>query len=163
MGTGKSAVGRVLSQKLGWSLFDTDEIIEKQVKCSIAEIIRRQGEPSFREVEKQTVRMLALLDKSVIASGGGIPLYQENMVELERHGLIVCLAASPETILGRIKDPASRPLLDPKDPIQSIKKILSDRARFYSRCALKLDTDHLAVVEVADKIISELPVVSHGA
>src|ERR1044071_2427963 len=81
MGSGKSAVGRLLAKKLGWPFFDTDLLVEKQVGQSVADIIRSMGEAAFREVEKKAVQLVSLSNSSVIATGGGVPLDPDNMRE----------------------------------------------------------------------------------
>src|SRR5204862_437599 len=99
MGTGKSSVGRLIAKRLGWGFFDTDEMVEKQVGASVPVIIKTQGEPAFRRVEKEAVKLLALSDRCVIATGGGVPTDADNMRALSRDAAIVWLRASPETIL----------------------------------------------------------------
>ncbi|HMX95344.1 MAG TPA: shikimate kinase, partial [Elusimicrobiota bacterium] len=84
MTTGKSSVGRLLAERLGYAFFDTDDMIEKQTGLSIAEIFSKGTEASFRELETRTVNLLAVLDHAVIATGGGVPLRAGNMDELEK-------------------------------------------------------------------------------
>jgi shikimate kinase len=93
MATGKSAVGRRVAERLGWSFFDTDDMIERQTGHSIADLFANGGEDAFRELESKTVSLVAMMDKAVIATGGGVPLRSENMDELERTGRVVLLTA----------------------------------------------------------------------
>jgi shikimate kinase len=153
MGTGKSVVGKIVAQKLGWQFFDTDEIIEQETGIKIPDIFARKGEPYFRDLETKTAKLLSLLYKSVISCGGGMVLKSENMDELERTGVVVCLAANPETILERTKE-SGRPLLAVKDPLAKIKEMLRAREQFYKRCRLLIDTSALSPEQVADKIIA---------
>ena len=81
MATGKSAVGKLLAQRLGYAFFDTDEMIEKQTGHTIADLFAKGGEPPFRELEAQTVALVSLMDRAVIATGGGVPLRKSNMDE----------------------------------------------------------------------------------
>jgi len=155
MGTGKTAVGRLVAEKLGWQFFDTDEIIEAEVGVKIAEIFAKKGEPYFRELETKTIRLLALLDNTVISCGGGVVLRPENMDELERSGTIVCLTASPEKILERTKGD-TRPLLAVKDPLSKITEMQKAREPYYKRCRLMVDTTELPPEAVAEKIMKQL-------
>jgi shikimate kinase len=158
MGTGKSTVGKILSKRLGWPFYDTDSMIEKETGLTVPQIFAKRGEEPFREMETRTVQLLSLLDKSVISTGGGIPLRQENMVELERNGWIVLLAATPLTIMGRLKkNVESRPLLAGQDPMLSIEKILREREKAYGRCKFRVDTDDLKPEQVAELILKHKP------
>lgn len=157
MGSGKSSVGRILAKRLGWIFFDTDEMVEKQVGLPVATIIRKQGEKEFRTVEKQAVRLVSLSDRCVLSTGGGVPLEPENFRELSRDGIVIWLKASPESILHRIKDIASRPLLDPQNPELSVRKLLEERAKAYGQAQYIVETDGLSRDQVVDKILALLP------
>ena len=155
MGTGKSFIGKAVARKLGWEFFDVDGIIEKEVGLSVQEIFARKGEKHFRELEASAIKLLALTDKSVIATGGGAVLRKENMDELEKNGIIVCLTATPETIYDRTKkDGTVRPLLNVPDPVSKIQELLDFRKEFYNRCHLIVDNTKLSIDEVVDKILS---------
>jgi shikimate kinase len=158
MGTGKTAVGRVLASRLGWLFFDTDEMIEKQTGHSIADLFAKGGEAAFRDLEAQTVGLVALLDKAVIATGGGVPLRPSNMEELERKGRVFLLTASPDTILRRLQfDSLPRPLLAGSSPRERVEALLRERAVSYGRCREKINTDGLTEEQVADAIMKRLP------
>jgi shikimate kinase len=153
MATGKSAVGKLLAQRLGYAFYDTDDMIEKQTGHTIADLFANGGEPAFRELEAQTVALVALTPTSVIATGGGVPLRKENMDELERHGRIFLLTASPETIIRRLDLGAvPRPLLAGANPLGRVRELLKEREKAYSRFHGTIETDALTDHEVADKI-----------
>ncbi len=153
MTTGKSSVGRLLAERLGYAFFDTDDMIEKQTGLSIAEIFSKGTEASFRELETRTVNLLAVLDHAVIATGGGVPLRAGNMDELEKNGKIVCLTAAPATVLERLRsDAGTRPLLQGAEPLQRIETLLADRKTAYARCHASVATDGLTVEQVADNV-----------
>lgn len=153
MGTGKSAVSKLLAEKLSWQYIDTDEIIEKEQGVPISAIFATKGEPYFREIESAAIRRISALDKVVISCGGGVVLKKENMDELEKNGFIICLTASPEKIYGRVKHNTDRPLLKVDNPLQKINELLELRKPFYSRCSLMIDTTDLPVSGVVEKIM----------
>ena len=157
MCSGKSSVGRLLSKRLGWPFFDTDELVEKQVGGSVADIIRTQGEPAFRDVEKKAVQLISLSDSCVISTGGGVPMDPDNMKDLSRNGEIIWLKVSPETVLKRAGNAKSRPLIDPQDPLASIRKRMNERASFYSQAAHSIETDLLSQQEIVEKIMKLIP------
>lgn len=154
MATGKSAVGRRVAERLGWSFFDTDDMIERQTGHTIADLFAKGGEPAFREMESKAVSLVAMMDKSVIATGGGVPLRSGNMDELERNGRVVLLTASPETIIKRLDlGSVPRPLLAGTDPADRVKKLLAERQTVYARNSLSVATDGLDEKQVADLIV----------
>lgn len=154
MATGKSAVGRRVAERLGWSFFDTDDMIERQTGHTIADLFAKGGEDAFRELESKTVSLVALMDKAVIATGGGVPLRPDNMDELERNGRVVLLTASPETIIKRLNLGAvPRPLLAGADPAARVKKLLAQRQSVYARNSLTVSTDGLDEKQVVDLIV----------
>lgn len=156
MGTGKTAVGRELAEKLNMNYISTDEIIEKDVGMPIPEIFKIKGEPYFRDVETKAVKCAAMLDNFVIDTGGGVVQKGENMEELERNGVIICLTASPEVILRRTSRTNYRPLLNVGNREIEIKKLLKKRERFYKRCSKMIDTSNKSVEEVVDELITFL-------
>lgn len=160
MCSGKSKVGRILSKKLGWAHHDTDEMIVKDVGRSIAEIITSQGEPAFRDIEHKVVRLVSLLDECVVSTGGGVPLDPANMKELSKNAEVVWLKVKPETVLKRVGNVKTRPLIDPKNPLESIRTRLSQREKFYATAAVHIDTDDRTPEEVADAVLKEIPSVS---
>lgn len=157
MCSGKSRVGQVLAERLKWPHFDTDEMITKDVGATPGDIIKKQGEAAFREVEKKAVQLVSALDNVVISTGGGVPLDAQNMKALSMHGEIVWLKVSPETVLSRAGNLKSRPLIDPKDPLNSIKTKMASRASAYAVAKHLIDSDALTVAQVADKVLSLFP------
>jgi len=97
-----------------------------------------------------------LLDKTVISCGGGVVLKAENMDELEKNGMVVCLTANPATIYNRIRHDNGRPLLKVADPQAKIGELLEARSQYYKRCRLAVDTSAMAVDEVVEYIINSV-------
>jgi len=153
MGTGKTEVGKILSKKLGYALIDADTEIEKKQNTTITEIFRQQGEPAFRDIEAEVIKQLSGLKKNVISTGGGAVLRQENIDNLRANGVIVCLSATPETILQRTSVNNDRPLLQTENPLQKIKELLEYRRPYYEKADIMIDTENKSPLEVAEEII----------
>jgi shikimate kinase len=134
MGTGKSTVGRLLSQQLGLEFVDTDLLIEERSGLSISDIFRLQGESSFRRWEARIAQELAGRDGLVIATGGRLMLDPDNQAALSSKARVICLTAEPEEIISRLtEDESSRPLLDGPDPAGRIRELMARRAEGYGR------------------------------
>jgi shikimate kinase len=128
MASGKSTVGPVLAAKLGLEFIDLDLLIEAKVGCAIAELINRDGEERFREIETQTLREAVSQGPAIIAPGGGAITREENRELMARLGVTVWLDSPFDLCWQRIrKDGATRPLA----PDES-----TARARYEGRLAL---------------------------
>lgn len=158
MGTGKTEVGRLLARKLGYKFIDADSVIEEDQKMSITEIFKRFGEPYFRDIESKVIKRLSEMEGVVISTGGGAVLRQENMDNLRKNGIIICLMASPETIYERTKKDTSRPLLQVENPLQRIKELLDFRRPYYEKADIMIDTDGKTPEEVAREILKKVKV-----
>src|SRR3990170_5469455 len=101
-GTGKTAVGPLIAERLGWRLFDTDGIVEHRARKSILDIFRDHGEERFRELESEALATACGHDNAIVSTGGGVVLRPANRALMARSGFIVCLEARPETILRRL-------------------------------------------------------------
>lgn len=159
MGSGKSAVGKILAGRLNMRFIDLDSEIEKDLGLTITEIFKKNGEEYFRSVETRIIRLFSLLDNQVIATGGGVVLKDENITELKRTGCIFYLSATPETVYRRIKEEVHRPLLAGKkgdEALSEIKKILSFRREMYEKSGTEIKTDGQSSEEVAAEIEKHL-------
>ncbi|HYF83709.1 MAG TPA: 3-dehydroquinate synthase [Clostridia bacterium] len=151
MGTGKSTIGRVLAQLLGYEFIDVDTEIEKKEGQQIKEIFSQHGESYFRELESQVISDVSNRCKCVISTGGGVVLSPLNMEALRRNGKIICLKAKPEVILERVGKTGKRPLLDVEDPCQAINRILDNRKGLYNG-DLSIDTSYMSPEDAAVRI-----------
>jgi shikimate kinase len=158
MGTGKTAVGKALAQKLHKEFIELDVIIEEKASKPIPEIFRQDGEIRFRELEIEAIRDTATKKNVVIACGGGIVLNTINIDRLKKESVIICLTASPSVILRRTaSDKGSRPLLNVADRQQEIKKLFDFRRPFYARAAdIAVNTSRLDIDGVVDEILEIL-------
>ncbi len=152
MGTGKSVVAELLSRRWGLRSVDTDAMIEEQVGTSIAEIFATRGEQHFRDLETEILTQLAGQRGLIISTGGGILLREDNVELLRRMGPIICLQASPETIMQRTAASSERPLLNKPDPQTEIQQLLAEREAAYQQADYHIATDELSVEQAAEAV-----------
>ncbi len=134
-----------------WFL-DLDELIELREKRSIADIFAKEGEYSFRRLEKRILSEVSREKKFIVACGGGIVIDKENIKIMKETGMILCLVASPEEILKRTSGSTHRPLLNVKDPKKQIELLLKLRASYYAKADKTIDTSLLSVAQVVSQI-----------
>jgi len=157
MGAGKSSVGRCLERRTGLTLLDTDEIVSSKFGMSIPEIFAKHGETKFREAEAKAVRAMAIPKKTIIVTGGGIVLQQENVELLRRMGVIVWLDGNEDTLFARASRRRNRPLLQTKNPRRTFSQIFDARRSLYADIAdVRVDTSVLTDEEISVAILSKL-------
>jgi shikimate kinase len=154
MGTGKTTVGRLLAELLGYEFIDTDDVIERRYGA-IETIFRERGEDAFRVIEREVADELADADRLVIATGGRMMLDPEIAATLGPRARVFCLVASPDTIAARVLNGPLRPLLAGSDPRGRIIELLAERADGYSRFE-QVVTDSRTVAEVAHDILDRI-------
>ena len=153
MGTGKTTVGRLVAEALHFDFLDTDEMIQSRTGKTIADIFAQDGEPVFRELERQVVQELSTKTKTVISTGGGLPTNPENLAGLKSFALVVCLWSSPDKIWNRVKNQSHRPLLHDPDPQKKIQDLLAAREPFYKQADVLVNTDVRNVREVVQQLV----------
>ena len=153
MGTGKTVAGKEVASRLGMKFVDMDDVIEAKEGSTISEIFAWKGEAHFRKVESEVARELSEREGLVIATGGGVVLKAPNVDALQSSGTGICLMASQEEILERVKGQSHRPLLMTGEPLERIKALLGYRAPFYAKVKYQIDTSGLSVEKVVDKIL----------
>src|SRR5579884_516910 len=155
MGTGKTSVGRAAAEHLHFDFVDTDELIQSRAGRTITDIFQIEGEPAFRQWEQRVVSELATRRRTVIATGGGLPVNPVNLASLQTHSLVVCLWASPEKIWERVKNQTHRPLLHDPDPQKKIRELLAVRAPFYKQADVLINTDLRSLREVTQQVVHQ--------
>lgn len=158
MGTGKTAVGKALAERLGKEFVEVDSLIEQKAGKTIPEIFQQDGEIAFRELEIEVIKEVAPKKNTVIACGGGVVLNRINIDRLRKECILVYLTAAPEVILQRTTgDKNERPLLHKSDKAAQIRELLRFRQPFYERAAdIKIDTSTLDINSVAEQIIKKV-------
>ena len=158
MGSGKSAVGRALADRLGWELVDSDHAVEQRAGATIPEIFRGQGEDHFRRLERGVLEALPR-ERTVVALGGGAVASALNREILARKGIQVWLDAPPETLASRIGASRERPLLGDRSGPERVARLaglLRERREAYAEAPIRVCTAERSVGEVASAILKRL-------
>ena len=162
MGAGKTTIGKLLSNKLGYDFVDLDKIIEERSGVKINTIFEIEGEAGFREREFQVLRDSIEKEKIIISTGGGIVVNKESRAQLIKNNasLIIYLKANLETLFSRLKNDNSRPILNVDNKEQMIEKILNEREPLYQDLAdMTVDTTHMKTIDVVKLIIKKMDVI----
>ena len=143
MGSGKSTLGQRVAATLDVPFFDTDRVVESQAGMSIPELFEAYGEPYFRTLEADILRQTTFYPKSLNATGGGLPCYEDNMAWMNKHGITVYLQWPDEILRNHVfRERKSRPLLSSlsePDARLRIGELLSMRKPRYEESAITLE------------------------
>ena len=159
--TGKTSVGKKLSERLGLPFFDTDDLIVELAGMSIREIVEKGGWDLFRQKEKEAIKGLSSMQDSILATGGGVFENQENRKTLKRNGLFVWFTADVKTITERMlsdqNSPSQRPSLSDDELYTETTVILEKRGPAYRELAnITIDTSEKNIDSIADEICNFL-------
>ncbi|WP_027380013.1 shikimate kinase [Chryseobacterium daeguense] len=161
MGSGKSHISKILSEKLNFKLIDLDKEISKRNKLTIPEIFEKRGEIYFRKLEREALEEILATEENVVLSlGGGTPVYYNNMEIINHNSRSVFLRASVGTLSERLlKQKEKRPLIanisDEELP-EFIAKHLFERNQFYNKAELNVNTDNREPENIVSEIIEKL-------
>lgn len=155
---GKNEVGKELAQKLGWNFLDTDQIIVEQKGISIDEIFQKDGVEYFREWESKVVSDVSKENNTIISTGGGVVLKEENIEKLRQNGYIFLLMGKIDTIVENLHNSTmNKPLLkDSLDLKEKVNSLFKSREHLYlisSDCIVNIDDKSLD--EITKEIIIE--------
>lgn len=159
MGCGKSTLGRKLARRLEMEFADTDVLIEQQEGATVADLFQYEGEERFRELEYGVLNQLIVNDAvTVISTGGGLPVWKDNMERMNDSGVTVFLHRSAEQIVhrlspyGRQKRPRLRGLND-QELLAFMMHDMEVREAFYSQATLTIECDGISDDEVVGQIV----------
>jgi len=160
MGAGKSTIGPILANTLGWEFYDLDSVIEKDSRKKVKDIFAEHGEPYFRKVETETLKKLSTGKNIVIALGGGAITIEENMRIIKRAGKIVYLKTSPEKVYQRLRNKKDRPILlgengdclSKDEFLKKVTTLIDSRKRYYEQADIVIDTDNEPIGKTIDKL-----------
>ncbi len=154
MGTGKSAVGRIVAERLGREFVDSDELIKARAGRTIPEIFAQDGEARFRAMEADVCRELSVGRGWVVASGGWMLGSPENRAAVEAGSLVVCLHADVPTLVNRLGGADGRPMLADADWQMRLERLLAQRQPTYRSFPLQVDTSQLTTEQVCDRVLT---------
>ncbi len=157
MGSGKTSVGNKLAESIGYDFKDTDELIVSDEGIEIQEIFLNHGEEMFRNIESRLLLSIVdTLERTVLSTGGGMPLRDKNVKLLRVMGQVIYLRASKNTIIDRLSEDTTRPLLKGENPQEKVEKLLSERDPIYEKAAdIIIDTDGKNIDDIVKEILGE--------
>ena len=161
MGCGKSTVGKKLADALAYEFRDTDAMIEEDYGKTISKMFEEDGEAYFRDAETELLKKLSVeADGMVLATGGGMPMREENATLLKKVGTVVFLETTIETILSRLQKDTGRPLADGEDREARLRPLFAKRLPVYRAAAEYIvNTEEKSV----DVIVEEIKTVVNDA
>lgn len=165
MGTGKTAVAKILASKLSKEFVEMDAVIESQEGLEIKDIFAQKGENYFRNLENNLLKKLSKQNNFVVSCGGGVVCNSNNIKLMRQTGFVFCLFASASVIFQRIKNQNNRPLLNVKNPLVKIEELFNARKHCYQKAGERINTDGRSPSEVADfilKLLSDKKAIAEG-
>lgn len=158
MGAGKSTIGKLVGQSLGYQFFDTDSLVEQAAGQTVSQVFAG-GESEFRQLETQILAELSAYRRLVVATGGGIVSQPQNWSYL-RHGLVVWINVPVEVLHNRLKKDTSRPLLQTADPLAKLQLLLQERRSLYAQADLEITVgSNDSADQVARRLLAAIPTV----
>ena len=155
MGSGKTCVGERLAELLSYRFRDTDQVLEQRARDTINHIFTVHGEDYFRNLETDLLKELhTSIDQTVLSTGGGLPLREQNTKLLKEMGYVVYLKATKQTTVMRLLRDKTRPLLQGEELGQKVERMLGIRTPIYEKAAHKIvATDDKTVDEIVHLIM----------
>lgn len=159
MGSGKSTIGKHLAELKNHPFLDTDLLIEEKIQQNLKDFMLESGEISFRLLEREVLKeVIDSQQKSVVATGGGLPCFEENTKLLLENGDIVFIDTPEEVLFNRLLNDDSRPLIENLNETELKKYIsvkLAERRPFYEQASIKISGDksiNEICIEIQDKL-----------
>ena len=156
MGSGKSAIGKVLSEKMGVPISDTDKIIEKEVGKPIYEIFNDSGEKYFRQVEEKVVCRVLDEPAHIISTGGGSILSSKTRKVIKSKSFSIWVQCNVDIISKRIHNQEKRPLLKNENILDTLVKKNIERVKFYRQADSRIVNDNSNLEMTVEAIFEEL-------
>jgi shikimate kinase len=164
MGSGKTTIGPILANTIGFDFVDTDRAIEKQLGKSVSLVYKEEGEKYFRAVERGMLLTLSTRKRVVISLGGGTIADDQNLDLIKSSGIVIYLRTTPEQLFQRLQHKPDRPALRDVDGEKlndvalraRITELYERREPFYSKADIIVQTDSARVGLTVDHIVKML-------
>ncbi len=161
MGSGKSTIGPIVANTLGWEFYDLDRVIETKEGMKVSELFEIKGEEYFRKLETQSLLELSEMEKSIISLGGGTVTIDENIRIIKDSGILIYLKISPETAYERLKYKRDRPILmrdgtvnlDKNEFINKLSDLIAKRKSYYESADIVYETEDSSIGLSVDKLV----------
>ena len=159
MASGKTTIGKHLAELQNHSFLDTDLLIEEKIQQNLKDFMLESGEISFRLLEREVLKeVIASQQKSVVATGGGLPCFEENTKLLIENGILVFIDTPEEVLFNRLLNDDSRPLIENLNETELKKYIsvkLAERRPFYEQASIRI-TGNKSINEICTEINEKL-------
>ncbi len=159
MACGKSTIGERLAELQNHPFLDTDLLIEEKIQQNLKDFILESGEISFRLLEREVLReVIDSQQKSVVATGGGLPCFEENTKLMLENGNLVFIDTPEEVLFNRLLNDDSRPLIENLNETELMKYIsvkLAERRSFYEQASISIAGDK-SIAEICSEIQDKL-------
>ncbi len=159
MGAGKSTIGPILANTIGWKFYDLDKVIENRENKKVREIFEEKGEEYFRKIETDVLIKLSHGRNIIISLGGGTLANDENLNFMKQKGKIIYLKLSPEEAYKRLRFKRDRPVLNirngdftKEELLDKINSIYEQRKKYYEKADITIDTDNISVGQTVDQL-----------
>jgi shikimate kinase len=164
MGSGKSTIGPILANTIGYDFLDIDKKIETAANKTINEIFANNGEGYFRELERKIVQEISNTHACVVSLGGGTVTKSDNLSAIKTSGVLIYLKADPQEIFQRLKYKVDRPLLKGSDStrlengdlLRRISSLMEEREAFYMQADIIVSTAGKKIGQTVDEIVKKI-------
>ena len=161
MSSGKSTIGPILANTLGWEFYDLDIVIENKTGMKIKKIFEVYGEDHFRILERKALFEISDNNKIIVSLGGGTIANEKNLEILKKTGLLIYLKLSSVSAYKRLKYKRDRPVLfsdigeslTKEDLLKRINELYEKRKIFYEQSDFIIETDNISVGKTVDRIV----------
>ena len=164
MGSGKTTIGPILANTLGYDFVDIDRTIETEAGAAVTEIFRTRGQDEFRRIERELILRLSTRPKTVISLGGGTLTDPDSFRCVTTTGILVYLKVPPEHLLNRLRHKTDRPLLvdasgerlGETELLERVKELQQAREPYYAKADITILADDRKIGLTVDAIVRKL-------